>query len=188
MSSLTKALTREIEDLLISAIWTHQIQEKQTIITMKIESLLKISQIAFSAIIGSTAIIDFINNALRGKLIIAIISAIMVINSSILKSNSFSHKAELHKLASARLWKVRQCITADLVDNVEMHISDEMLRGKREYYINEMYEISKQAPKASYFAKKWANHALKIEGVSTVSEEERKILLPQYLKVNNIDI
>lgn len=182
MFSPNDMLKKELEDLLISAIWTHQIQEKQTIFTLRTESFLKVMQIIISAFIGSTAIVDLINSTNNGKYVIAISSTILVITSTLLKSNTFSHKADLHKLAAANLWLKRQEISASLVDFSESHIDSVELRSLRDKFISELHEISKQAPKADGLAIYLAKKALKVDAVSTVSEEERELLIPSYLK------
>ena len=174
-------LVREIEDLLISCIWTHQIQEKEIIITQNKDSMLKLSQIIISAMTGCTALVELINSTANGKVIIAVLSTILVIISSYIKSNSLSHKADLHRNYAANLWKIRQDITSSLVDFSEKRITDKELQKKREQFKSELFEISKKAPKASSKAVEMASEALKIEGVSTVSDEERNLLLPKSL-------
>lgn len=181
MLSQNEKLVREIEDLLISSIWTHQIQEKQVIVTQHLDNILKLSQIIISAIIGCTALVDIIQATEYGKVIIAILSTLLVIVSSFIKSNGLSHKADLHSAFAASLWKIRQDITSSVVDFKEGRITDKELLKKREQFKSELCEISKKAPKASAKAVTMASKALKIDGVSTVSEEERDLLLPKSL-------
>ncbi len=177
----SEMLVREVEDLLISSIWTHQIQEKQVILTQDLDGTLKLSQIIISAMTGCTALVDLINSTEYGKIIIAVLSTVLVIVSSYIKSNSLSHKADLHRAFSANLWRIRHDITSSLVDFSEKRITDKELQVKRDKFKLELFEISQKAPKASAKAVKLASKALKIEGVSTVSDEERKLLLPKSL-------
>jgi hypothetical protein len=174
-------LVREIEDLLVSSVWTHQIQEKQVIVTQTLDSSLKILQIVISAMTGCTALVDLISSSANGKVIIAVLATLLVIVSSYIKSNSLSHKADLHRFFSARLWKIRQDITSILVDFAEARAKVAELQKARGIFVSELHDVSQKAPKASWIAVRLAAKALKIDGVSRVSDEERKLLLPSSL-------
>ena len=153
-------------------------------ILIKRNNLFKIVSIVLSSLStgGLLAVLSDWNAKLFG-IISAILTTLMVILTTYLKSSCLDEKIYSHRHTANQLWILREKYNSLLTDFD--YLSGEVILERRDKYTEELSEIYKTELPTNAKAYKLAQKALKQEEEQYFSDSELNLLLPKHLRTNN---
>lgn len=167
-------------------VWTHKTHEKCADIILKWNNILKWSQIILSTLTTSGLIMTIFGNILWVKITSAIISAVLLLLNTYLKSTDLGAIVQKHKEIAADIWNIRESYLSLITDLKIENVSIENIQKLRDQLQKELALIYKKSPRTINKAYKEATKALKLNEEMTFTDEEIDYLLPiEFRKTKN---
>jgi len=175
-------LEAQIRECYGRVVWSHKTQEKCADIILKRNNLLKWMQIGLSTLTTTGLIVTIFGDVLWVKITSAIISALLLLLNTYLKSKDLGTIAQQHSAAAADIWNIRESYLSLITDLKTGDISIENIREKRDKLQERLAIIYKGSPRTISKAYKEATKALKLNEEMTFCDEEIDCFLPEELR------
>ncbi len=177
-------LEAQIRECYGRVVYSHKTQEKCADILLKRGDLLKWFQIILSTLTTTGLVVTIFGDVLWVKIVSAIISALLLLLNTYLKSRDLGAIAQQHSNAAADIWNVRESYLSMLTDLKMGDVSIENIRNKRDKLQEGLAAIYKGSPRTISKAYKEATKALKLNEEMTFSDDEIDCFLPEELRKN----
>lgn len=175
-------LGAQIRECYARVVWSHKTQEKCADIILKRNNLLKWMQIGLSTLTTTGLVVTIFGDVLWVKITSAIISALLLLLNTYLKSKDLGTIAQQHLEAAADIWNVRESYLSLITDLKMDDVDVEIIRKKRDKLQERLATIYKGSPRTISKAYKEAKKALKLNEEMTFSDEEIDCFLPKELR------
>ena len=175
-------LEAQIRECYGRVVWSHKTQEKCADIILKRNDLLKWMQIVLSTLTTTGLIVTIFGDVLWVKITSAIISAVLLLLNTYLKSKDFGAIAQQHSDAAADIWNIRENYLSLITDLKMDDANVETIRKKRDKLQERLATIYKGSPRTISKAYEEAKKALKLNEEMTFSDEEIDCFLPVELR------
>lgn len=176
-------LEAQIRECYGRVVWSHKTQEKCADIIMKRNNLLKWLQIILSTLTTTGLVVTiFGDDVLWVKIVSAIISAILLLLNTYLKSKDLGAIAHQHSDAAADIWNVRESYLSIITDLKMDDTNVETIKKRRDKLQEQLAVIYKGSPRTISRAYDEAKKALKLNEEMTFSDEEIDCFLPVELR------
>ena len=175
-------LEAQIRECYGRVVWSHKIQEKCADIVLKRNDLLKWLQIILSTLTTTGLVVTIFGDELWVKIVSAIISAILLLLNTYLKSNDLGAIAQKHSDAAADIWNVRESYLSIITDLKMDDTNIEIIKKRRDKLQEQLAVIYKGSPRTISTAYDEAKKALKLNEEMTFSDEEIDCFLPVDLR------
>ena len=175
-------LEAQIRECYGRVVWSHKTQEKCADIILKRNNLLKWAQIILSTLTTTGLVATIFGDVVWVKITSAIVSAILLLLNTYLKSKDLGAIAQQHSNAASDIWNVRGSYLSMLTDLKMDDVNIETIRKKRDKSQEELASIYKGSPRTISKAYKEATKALKLNEEMTFSDEEIDCFLPVELR------
>lgn len=175
-------LEAQIRECYGRVVWSHKTQEKCADIILKRNDLLKWMQIVLSTLTTTGLIVTIFGDVLWVKITSAIISAVLLLLNTYLKSKDLGAIAQQHSDAAADIWNIRENYLSLITDLKMDDANVETIRKKRDKLQERLATIYKSSPRTISKAYEEAKKALKLNEEMTFSDEEIDCLLPVELR------
>ena len=163
-------------------VWTHKTHEKTADIILKRNNILKWCQIILSTLTTTGLVYTIFGDLLWVKITSAIISAILLLLNTYLKSTDLGAIIQKHTEIAADIWNIRESYLSLIVDLKIENVSIEDIQQRRDQLQTELTIIYKQSPRTLSKAYKEATKALKLNEEMTFTDEEIDCFLPNELR------
>ncbi len=182
MSNHYNILEDAVRDMLVRAVWTHKIQEKQADIYQKQYKMMETSSILCASLTSVGILSTIFTDQLWIKIVSAILSFVTVFVAAYFKSFDLDKMTKVHKSAANKLLVLRNDITAliTLIKLEEKSVAD--LEDRYIELMDKSNEIYSNAPQTTDKAVRLAKIALQVTGDNTFSQEEIDSYLPEALR------
>lgn len=175
-------LEAQIRECYGRVVWSHKIQEKCADIVLRRNNLLKWLQIFLSTITTTGLVVTIFGDVLWVKIVSAVISAILLLLNTYLKSNDLGAIAQQHSDAAADIWNVRESYLSIITDLKMDDTNVEIIKKRRDKLQEQLVVIYKGSPRTISKAYDKAKKALKLNEEMTFSDEEIDCFLPVDLR------
>lgn len=175
-------LEAQIRECYGRVVWSHKTQEKCADIILKRNNLLKWAQIILSTLTTTGLVATIFGDVVWVKITSAIVSAILLLLNTYLKSKDLGAIAQQHSNAASDIWNVRESYLSMLTDLKMDDVNIETIRKKRDKLQEGLASIYKGSPRTISKAYKEATKALKLNEEMTFSDEEIDCFLPVELR------
>lgn len=175
-------LEAQIRECYGRVVWSHKTQEKCADIILKRNDLLKWMQIVLSTLTTTGLIVTIFGDVLWVKITSAIISAVLLLLNTYLKSKDLGAIAQQHSDAAADIWNIRENYLSLITDLKMDDANVETIRKKRDKLQERLATIYKGSPRTISKAYEEAKKALKLNEEMTFSDEEIDCFLPVELR------
>ena len=175
-------LEAQIRECYGRVVWSHKTQEKCADIVLRRNNLLKWLQIFLSTITTTGLVVTIFGDVLWVKIVSAIISAILLLLNTYLKSNDLGAIAQQHSDAAADIWNVRESYLSIITDLKMDDTNVEIIKKRRDKLQEQLAVIYKGSPRTISKAYDKAKKALKLNEEMTFSDEEIDCFLPVDLR------
>lgn len=183
MEQISKQLLEaQIRECYGRVVWSHKTQEKCADIILKRNNLLKWAQIILSTLTTTGLVATIFGDVVWVKITSAIVSAILLLLNTYLKSKDLGAIAQQHSNAASDIWNVRESYLSMLTDLKMDDVNIETIRKKRDKLQEGLASIYKGSPRTISKAYKEATKALKLNEEMTFSDEEIDCFLPVELR------
>lgn len=167
-------------------VWSHKTHEKSADIILKRNNILKWSQIILSTLTTSGLIITIFGDLSWVKITSTIISAVLLLLNTYLKSTDLGTIVQKHKEIAVDIWNIRESYLSLITDLKIENVSIENIQIRRDQLQKELALIYKKSPRTINKAYKEATKALKLNEEMTFTDEEIDYLLPiEFRKTKN---
>ena len=163
-------------------VWSHKTQEKCADLLLKRNNLLKWLQIILSTLTTTGLVVTIFGDVLWVKIVSAIISAILLLLNTYLKSKDLGAIAQQHSDAAADIWNVRESYLSIITDLKMYDTNVETIKKRRDKLQEQLAAIYKGSPRTISKAYSEAKKALKLYEEMTFSDEEIDCFLPVELR------
>ena len=180
--SSKQLLESQIRECYGRVVWSHKTQEKCADIILKRNNFLKWMQIVLSTLTTTGLVVTIFGDVVWVKITSAIVSAVLLLLNTYLKSKDLGAIAQQHSNAAADIWNVRESYLSMLTDLKMDDVSIENIRKKRDKLQEGLASIYKGSPRTISKAYKEAKRALKLNEEMTFSDEEIDSFLPVELR------
>lgn len=180
--SSKQLLESQIRECYGRVVWSHKTQEKCADIILKRNNFLKWMQIVLSTLTTTGLVVTIFGDVVWVKITSAIVSAVLLLLNTYLKSKDLGAIAQQHSNAAADIWNVRESYLSMLTDLKMDDVSIENIRKKRDKLQEGLASIYKGSPRTISKAYKEAKNALKLNEEMTFSDEEIDCFLPVELR------
>lgn len=175
-------LEAQIRECYGRVVWSHKTQEKCADIILKRNNLLKWLQIILSTLTTTGLVVTIFGDVLWVKIVSAIISAILLLLNTYLKSKDLGAIAQQHSDAAADIWNVRESYLSIITDLKMDDTYVETIKKRRDKLQEQLAAIYKGSPRTISKAYSEAKKALKLYEEMTFSDEEIDGFLPVELR------
>lgn len=175
-------LEAQIRECYGRVVWSHKTQEKCADIILKRNNLLKWAQIILSTLTTTGLVATIFGDVVWVKITSAIVSAILLLLNTYLKSKDLGAIAQQHSNAASDIWNVRESYLSMLTDLKMDDVNIETIRKKRDKLQEGLASIYKGCPRTISKAYEEAKKALKLNEEMTFSDEEIDCFLPVELR------
>lgn len=167
-------------------VWTHKTHEKCADIISKWSNILKWSQIILSTLTTTGLVYTIFGDLLWVKITSAIISAVLLLLNTYLKSTDLGAIVQKHKEIAADIWNIRESYLSLITDLKIENVNIKEIQQRRDQLQTELTLIYKKSPRTLSKAYKEATKALKLNEEMTFTDEEIDYLLPiEFRKTKN---
>ena len=163
-------------------VYSHKTHEKCADILLSHLSLIKISQIALSAITAGGFIAAIFTEGKVTALIASVVSTILLVLNAYTKDYDLGELAQKHRQAASDLWLIREKYLSLLTDLAMKGKPVEALQQQRDALLDQLHNVYAGAQSTNSRAYKEAQKALKLNEDMTFSATEIDILLPSELR------
>ena len=163
-------------------VYSHKTQEKCADLLLYRQSVIKILQIALSAMTTAGFIGAILGVGRIADIVGVVMSALLLGLNSYTKDYDLGELAQKHKQAANELWLIREKYLSLLVDIAMKEKPLETLQRERDELLGQLHSIYIGAPSTIFKAYKKAQEALKSLEDMTFSDEEIDTFLPKELK------
>lgn len=163
-------------------VWTHKTHEKAADIANRKAELVKIMQIAFSAVITSSLIVSLFGKGRLAAVLGTVLSAVLLGINLYLKNFNLGKSAQQHTETAHKLWNIRESYLSLLVDMKLGSLDVGDIRLKRDQLQEHLSKVYETAPRTNDKSYKKASRALKSLEELTFSDEEIDRFLPKLLR------
>ncbi len=160
--------------------YTQTTHNKKVARLSRLDNNIKITQIIMSALTTSGFIVTIIWNDNVASIIGALISVVLLMLNSYMKSFNLSEIAQEHTNAADLLWKIREEYVSLLTD-FEILTLEEIM-AKRDDLQERTFQVNCNSPKTDKKSYSDAQKALKTEEEQTFSDEEIDLMLPNSIR------
>ena len=175
-------LEAQIRECYGRVVWSHKTQEKCADIILKRNNFLKWMQIVLSTLTTTGLVVTIFGDVVWVKITSAIVSAVLLLLNTYLKSKDLGAIVQQHTNAAADIWNVRESYLSMLTDLKMDDVSIENIRKKSDKLQEGLASIYKGSPRTISKAYKEAKNALKLNEEMTFSDEEIDCFLPVELR------
>lgn len=176
-------LESQIREAFGRVTYTQTCHEKIIARLLKMNEIIKISQIFLSALTTGSFIVTIISDETISGIIGAILSLALLILNSYVKNFNLVETSQEHQKASDLLWKIREEYVSLLTDFEVFDLKEIMI--KRDELQNRTSEVYSNSPRTDSRSYKKAQKALKNKEEQTFSENEIDVMLPNSIRRNN---
>lgn len=179
-------LEAQLRECFGRVVWTHKIQEKSADIALKRDNQLKLFQIFLSALTTTGLVTTIFGDVNWVKITSAIVSAVLLLLNTYLKSKDYGAIAQKHADAAVEIWNMRESYLS-LITDLRMKDDDiDVITKRRDKLQEKLASIYRSCPRTSLRAYYAAKKALKIQGEMSISDETIDGFLPMELRKTNI--
>lgn len=171
------ALESQLREMYGRAAYTHKTHQKMADAYVARYKLIKVLEIALSALTASSLLIAIFGDKPAGTIIGAVLSTILLGFTLYFKEATLGEQAQKHTEVGAKLWGVREALLSLLADMQDGRPHDEV-RRLRDKLNAELESIYKAAPRTNATAYAAAQRALKDSEELLFSDEELNKMLP----------
>lgn len=176
------AIISQVKELYARLVYTHKTYEKCYEILNTRYNLIKILQIALSAITAVGIITSVIANYTHFQIISAIIACIQLFLNIYLKENNMAEKADKYSSIANKLIPIRERYLSLLVDAKDQKYSTEKIAEVRDAILLDQNKILIDAIKTFNAGYKKARNTLKLQEEFSFKPNEIDIFLPEKLR------
>lgn len=187
MNDSTKYLYREILDRYVKIVWTHKIHLCQASLHVKRQKRRNTLIAALSILVSAAAITNIFKWLPEYVIVplLAMLSLTLTFFTTRYKGENLEKAASENEHFAAKMHHLRNCYAGLLSDVKAGLLSDEEIVAKRNVLENEECLIySSIVPATSAKAVELAEKALKTRQESTTTNEEIRLMVPEYLQVD----
>lgn len=175
-------LEAQIRECYGRVVWSHKTQEKCADIVLKRNNFLKWLQIILSTLTTTGLVVTIFGDVLWVRIVSAVISAILLLLNTFLKSKDLGAIAQQHSDAAADIWNIRESYLSILTDLKMDDANVELIKKRRDKLQEQLAVIYKRSPRTISKAYDEASKALKLNEEMTFSDEEIDCFLPVGLR------
>jgi len=173
-------LESQIREAFGRVVYTQTCHNKIVDRLYNIENAVKISQIVLAAITTGSFLITIFSDEKISSIIGAVLSLLLLMLNTYIKSVPLLENAQKHQLAANMLWRIREEYVSLLTDFEVLDINTIMLkRDDLQTRTADVYDNSLKTDSRSY---KRAQKALKYNEEQTFSEDEIDIMLANSIR------
>ncbi|MCK5849681.1 MAG: SLATT domain-containing protein [Kiritimatiellae bacterium] len=176
------ALQVQLRECFGRTAYSHKTHEKCADIYHGRLRILKIAQIALSAVTTTGLFVAIIGDNTCSAILAAIASTSLLALSTYTKEQDLGKLAQQHTMSAGDLWDVRESYLSLLADIIGGDAEIDRLRQKRDELQETLKGIYQAAPRTLPKAYGRAQVALQLNEELTFSEEEIDLLLPHALR------
>ena len=175
-------LEAQIRECYGRVVWSHKTQEKCADIILKRNNFWKWLQIGLSTLTTTGLIVTIFGDGICVKIASAVVSALLLLLNTYLKSKDLGAIAQQHSDAAANLWNIRELYLSILTDLKMDDANIDAIRMRRDKLQEQLAVIYKGSPRTISKAYNEAKKALKLNEEMTFSDEEIDCFLPVELR------
>lgn len=136
-------LEAQIRECYGRVVWSHKTQEKCADIILKRNNFLKWMQIVLSTLTTTGLVVTIFGDVVWVKITSAIVSAVLLLLNTYLKSKDLGAIAQQHSNAAADIWNVRESYLSMLTDLKMDDVSIENIRKSVTNYKKDLLQFIK---------------------------------------------
>lgn len=175
-------LEAQIRECFGRVVWTHKTQEKCADILLTKNKYYKTVQIILSALTTTGLIVVIFGDCKIVEIFSAIISSVLLIINTYLKSHDLGGLSQKHSDAASDLWNIRESYFSLLTDLKTGVDSLDEIKQRRDDLQLKLSSIYKSCPRTNPKAYKKASKALNLNEEMTFSDDEINNFLPVELR------
>ncbi len=179
--SQSTSLENQLREMYGRVAYTHKTHEKMADNCVRRYKVIKLVEIALSALAASSLVIAVFGDSKKGTVIGAVLSTVLLGLTLYFKEASLGEEAQKHAAAASKLWGLREDLLSLLIDMNDGR-SPEEVRLKRDSLNQALEEVYRGAPRTDARAYAAAQRALKEEEELYFSDAELNKLLPKPLR------
>ena len=176
-------LESQIRECYGRIVYAHKTQEKCADILFRRNNRFKTWQIVLSVLTTTGVVATIFGDEIWVKIVSAIVSALLLLLNTYLKSFDLGSLSQKHSDAAADLWDIRESYLSILTD-LKMRKDIDAICLRRDELQKKLAVVYKRCPRTISEAYDKAKKALKVNEEMTFSDSEIDILLPIELRKN----
>lgn len=173
-------LETQIREAYGRVVYTYTCHLKCAASSISKDKSIKLAQIILSALTTAGFISIIIENSYWASVAGGLISAILLIVSSMTKSFNLAEEANIHRVTANNLWIIREEYISLLTDFIILH--DDDIKDARDSLSRRVHEVYSCSPLTTSRSYKEAQKALKYNEEQMFSDEEIDNMLPPSLR------
>ena len=177
-----RVLEGQLRECFGRAVYSHKTHEKSADSLVKCLWIMKLVQIALSALITGSFIVRFFGFEKAATIIGVVLSAVLLFLNLYMKEYNLSDLIHKHKQAANDIWLIREKYQSLLTDLAIGNKTVDLIMAERDVLITNLHSVYCTAPSTNSRAYKKAQQALKKDEDMTFSDKEIDAFLPEELK------
>lgn len=175
------SLEDQLREMYGRAAYTHKTHEKMADGYVHRYKIIKIVEIALSALAAGSLILAVLGDSKAGTIVGAVLSTMLLGLNLYFKEASLGEQAQKHTVVASKLWGMRERILSLLIDMRDGRPAEDV-RSQRDLLNDALEDIYKNAPRTNARSYSAAQKALKSDEELYFSDAELNKLLPKQLR------